>query len=149
MEKITMSMEVFSCEKTKTHQYPSQNGTTTPIESPLLAATNEGQGKRQSDNVLRLHSTPNDLNVSTFSNNSPKVQCQRLLSYLQKHGSVTTMYAQEQLNIYDPPARKHDLVHKYGVQIDMVKVTAVNSKGYAHEVGLYSLVEEAIQGELL
>ena len=59
------------------------------------------------------------------------------------------MYAQEQLNIYDPPARKHDLVHKYGVQIDMVKVTAVNSKGYAHEVGLYSLVEEPIQGELL
>jgi hypothetical protein len=121
----------------------------TPIENPSIAATSEGLGKRKSSKTLPLHGTPNDLDVSTFSNNSPKAQCQRLLSYLQKHGSVTTMYAQEQLNIYDPPARKHNLVHKYGVEVEMTKVIAVNAQGYAHEVGLYTLIEEPMQGELL
>lgn len=123
--------------------------TPTPNENPSIAATSEGLGKRKFSKALPLHSTPNDLDVSTFPNNSPMAQCQRLLSFLLKHGSVTTMYAQEQLNIYDPPARKHNLVHKYGVEIEMTKVVAVNAQGYAHEVGLYTLVKEPKQGELL
>jgi hypothetical protein len=77
-----------------------------------------------------------------LNNNSPKAQCRRLLDYLRAHGSVSTMYAQENLNIYDPPARIHFLRHKLGCHIQTSWVIAINSQGYSHRVGMYTLVDE-------
>ena len=75
-----------------------------------------------------------------LSDNSTKAQRARLLAHLRLHGSITTAHAREHLNIYDPRVRKCELV-KQGYNIVKTWVTAVTAQGYAHRVGLYTLIE--------
>ena len=112
-----------------------------PNESPSIAPTNEGVENCIPVQAIQPHDTSNNPTIKDLSNNSTKAQRARLLSHLQHHGSVTTTFAQEKLNIYDPPARKWELVHKCGFQIEMSRVIVVNAQGYSHKVGLYTLLE--------
>ena len=112
-----------------------------PNESPSIALTNEGVENCIPEQAIQPHDTANNPTTKDLSNNSTKAQRARLLSHLQHHGSVTTTFAQEKLNIYDPPARKWELVHKCGFQIEMSRVVVVNAQGYSHKVGLYTLIE--------
>ena len=78
--------------------------------------------------------------IKDLSNNTTKAQRERMLAYLRLHGSITTTHAREVLNIYDPRVRKHELVRE-GHRIEMTWVIAVTAQGYAHKVGLYTLIE--------
>ena len=111
-----------------------------PNESPSVAPTNEGVEKCNPEQVLRPYDTANTAVFKALSDNSAKAQRARLLAYLRLHGSITTAHAREHLNIYDPRVRKCELV-KQGYNIVMTWVTAVTAQGYAHKVGLYTLIE--------
>ena len=111
-----------------------------PNESPSIAPTNEGIEKRIPEQAIQSHDTANNPTTKDLSNNSTKAQRARLLAYLRLHGSITTAHAREHLNIYDPRVRKHELVRE-GHRIEMTWVIAVTAQGYAHRVGLYTLIE--------
>ena len=111
-----------------------------PNESPSIAPTNEGIEKRIPEQAIQPHHIANNATIKDMSNNSTKAQRARLLAYLRLHGSITTAHAREHLNIYDPRVRKCELV-KQGYNIVMTWVTAVTAQGYAHKVGLYTLIE--------
>ena len=111
-----------------------------PNESPSIALTNEGVENCIPEQVIQPHDTANNPTIKDLSDNSTKAQRARLLAYLQLHGSITTAHAREHLNIYDPRVRKHELVRD-GHRIEMTWVIAVTAQGYAHKVGLYTLIE--------
>ena len=111
-----------------------------PNESPSIAPTTEGAEECIPVQVIQSHDTANNPSIKDLSNNSTKAQCARLLAYLRLHGSITTAHAREVLNIYDPRVRKHELVRE-GHRIEMTWVIAVTAQGYAHRVGLYTLIE--------
>ena len=112
-----------------------------PNESPSIALTNEGVENCIPEQVIQPHDTANNPTIKDLSDNSTKAQRARLLAYLQLHGSITTANAREHLNIYDPRVRKHELVRD-GHYIEMTWVIAVTAQGYAHKVGLYTLIED-------
>ena len=111
-----------------------------PNESPSIAPTNEGIDMCIPEQAIQSHDTANNPTIKDLSNNSTKAQRARLLAYLRLHGSITTAHAREHLNIYDPRVRKCELV-KQGYNIVKTWVTAVTAQGYAHRVGLYTLIE--------
>ena len=111
-----------------------------PNESPSVAPTNEGVDMRIPEQAIQPHDTANNSKVTDLSDNSTKAQRARLLAHLRLHGSITTAHAREHLNIYDPRVRKCELV-KQGYNIVKTWVTAVTAQGYAHRVGLYTLIE--------
>ena len=112
-----------------------------PNESPSIALTNEGVENCIPEQVIQPHDTANNSKVTDLSDNSTKAQRARLLAHLRLHGSITTAHAREHLNIYDPRVRKHELVRD-GHYIEMTWVIAVTAQGYAHKVGLYTLIED-------
>ena len=116
------------------------NITDIPNESPSIAPTNEGVENCIPEQAIQPHDTANNPTIKDLSDNSTKAQRARLLAYLQLHGSITTAHAREHLNIYDPRVRKCELV-KQGYNIVKTWVTAVTAQGYAHRVGLYTLIE--------
>ena len=111
-----------------------------PNESPPVAPTNEGVENCIPEQAIQPHDTANNPTIKDLSDNSTKAQRARLLAYLRLHGSITTAHAREHLNIYDPRVRKCELV-KQGYNIVKTWVTAVTAQGYAHRVGLYTLIE--------
>ena len=111
-----------------------------PNESPSIALTNEGVENCIPVQAIQPHDTANNATIKDLSDNSAKAQRARLLAYLRLHGSITTAHAREHLNIYDPRVRKCELV-KQCYNIVMTWVTAVTAQGYAHKVGLYTLIE--------
>ena len=111
-----------------------------PNESPSIAPTNEGVENCIPVQAIQPHDTANNATIKDLSDNSAKAQRARLLAYLRLHGSITTAHAREHLNIYDPRVRKCELV-KQCYNIVMTWVTAVTAQGYAHKVGLYTLIE--------
>ena len=111
-----------------------------PNESPSIARTTEGVENCIPEQAIQSHDTSNNPTFKDLSNNSTKAQRARLLAYLRLHGSITTAHAREHLNIYDPRVRKHELVRE-GHRIEMTWVIAVTAQGYAHKVGLYTLIE--------
>ena len=111
-----------------------------PNESPSIAPTNEGVENCIPEQAIQPHHIANNATIKDMSNNSTKAQRARLLAYLRLHGSITTAHAREHLNIYDPRVRKCELV-KQGYNIVKTWVTAVTAQGYAHRVGLYTLIE--------
>ena len=112
-----------------------------PNESPSVASTNEGVENCIPEQAIQPHDTANNSKVTDLSDNSTKAQRARLLAHLRLHGSITTAHAREHLNIYDPRVRKHELVRD-GHYIEMTWVIAVTAQGYAHKVGLYTLIED-------
>ena len=111
-----------------------------PNESPSIAPTTEGVENCIPVQAIQPHDTANNPLIKDLSNNSTKAQRARLLAYLRLHGSITTAHAREVLNIYDQRVRKHELVRE-GHRIEMTWVIAVTAQGYAHKVGLYTLIE--------
>ncbi len=67
------------------------------------------------------------------------VQCTRLLEAMQALGSVTTVEASRYLDVYDPPARKLNLV-KAGHAVLMTWDRDETESGAVHRIGRYSLV---------
>ena len=111
-----------------------------PNESPSIAPTNEGVENCIPEQAIQPHHIANNATIKDMSDNSTKAQRARLLAHLRLHGSITTAHAREHLNIYDPRVRKCELV-KQCYNIVMTWVTAVTAQGYAHKVGLYTLIE--------
>ena len=111
-----------------------------PNENPSVVGANEGVENCIPEQVIQPHDTANNPTIKDLSDNSTKAQRARLLAYLRLHGSITTAHAREHLNIYDPRVRKCELV-KQGYNIVKTWVTAVTAQGYAHRVGLYTLIE--------
>ena len=85
--------------------------------------------------VLRSILASNTGNVGTR-------QCARFLHALERLGSVTTAELSRFLDVYDPPARKRDLIHR-GHNITMVWDRGETEAGETHRVGRYSIVEGA------
>ena len=111
-----------------------------PNENPSVVGAIEGVENCIPVQAIQSHDTANNPLIKDLSNNSTKAQRARLLAYLRLHGSITTAHAREHLNIYDPRVRKHELVRD-GHRIEMTWVIAVTAQGYAHKVGLYTLIE--------
>ena len=111
-----------------------------PNENPSVVGAIEGVENCIHVQTIQPHDTANNPTIKDLSDNSTKAQRARLLAYLRLHGSITTAHAREHLNIYDPRVRKCELV-KQGYNIVKTWVTAVTAQGYAHRVGLYTLIE--------
>lgn len=111
-----------------------------PNENPSVVGAIEGVENCIPEQAIQPHDTANNPTIKDLSNNSTEAQRARLLAYLRLHGSITTAHAREHLNIYDPRVRKHELVRD-GHRIEMTWVIAVTAQGYAHKVGLYTLIE--------
>jgi hypothetical protein len=76
--------------------------------------------------------------------NSAAAQRERLLRALER-GPVDTVHAYRALDILHVPRRVFEL-RKAGYAIAMSWVERVTDQGYAHRVGLYSLVESRQRG---
>ena len=113
---------------------------TTPNKIPSVAPTNEGMGEA-SKSQSGSHFTANP--AFELSNNSSAAQRARLLAHLQHVDGITTIHAKELLNIYDPPARKRELVEE-GFDIEMTWVHATTAQGFTHRVGLYTLIQPCL-----
>ena len=97
---------------------------------------------------MGAHSTPPErvtllrsIRVAHSGNSAPR-QCARFLEALERLGSVTTAEAARFLDVYDPPARKRDLVHR-GHNITMVWDRGETESGETHRVGRYCIVAGA------
>ena len=71
---------------------------------------------------------------------SGKHQCARLLEALQTMGHCSTFEASRYLDLYDPRARKMDLL-KAGHRVLMVWRHVRTECGATHRVGVYSLLK--------
>lgn len=78
-----------------------------------------------------------------MSFNSAKAQCARLLAYLRKHKSCSSIEATRELDIIDPRRRIKDL-REQGHRIDMVWSHEPTPCGRIHRVGRYYLISEAV-----
>lgn len=76
--------------------------------------------------------------LAAHSGNAGGRQCVRFLDALERLGSVTTVELFRHLDIFDPPARKRDLVHR-GHNITMTWDRGETEAGQMHRVGRYSL----------
>lgn len=70
---------------------------------------------------------------------SSLVQRQKILSYLQKHGSATTVELRHELDILQPAPRVFELRHKDGHNIQTIWDEDENPNGGTHKVGRYIL----------
>ena len=72
-------------------------------------------------------------------------QRRRLVKALEQLGTVTTFEAMRKLDIYDPTARKAELL-KLGYDIICVKRKVQTESGEWHKVGHYTLVGFSTKG---
>ena len=99
---------------------------------------------------MDIHHTPPErvaaLHAIRDRHIGPAAETQRacLLEALRALGHVTTFEASRYLDLYDPRARKMDLVNE-GHQILMAWRVTETESGERHRVGLYSLVRGAQQ----
>lgn len=86
--------------------------------------------------------------MATILANQPGVsataQRQRLQAALLTMGNVTTYEASRYLDLYDPRARKKELVRE-GHPIDTIPARVVTESGEVHRIGRYVLMTTAIQ----
>jgi hypothetical protein len=80
--------------------------------------------------------------LAAHSGNAGGRQCARFLDALERLGSVTTAELSRFLDVYDPPARKRDLMRR-GHTIMMSWDTDQTECGEMHRVGRYALVQGA------
>lgn len=96
---------------------------------------------KKRDNPNSKPSRPKQQGDSNF--NSAKAQCARLLAYLRKHKSCSSIEATQKLDIIDPRRRIKDLRDK-GHHIEMIWSYEPTPCGRIHRVGRYHLIAEAI-----
>lgn len=70
------------------------------------------------------------------------MQCRRLETALETLGTVSTFEASRYLDLYDPHARKRDLI-KLGRQIGLYWGYIATEAGAAHRIGVYFLIRGA------
>ena len=68
-------------------------------------------------------------------------QCYKILKYILEHGSITSMECFAQLSITRLSARIYDLRNKYGVMVQMERITKKTQDGIV-TYGKYTLAEE-------
>lgn len=81
---------------------------------------------------------PGDANEKTkhSNGNSAEAQRQRLLAYVQEHGSVDTLTARRELDILMPAARVFEL-RAIGYPLPLIWVRRQTDAGKVHRVGKY------------
>lgn len=89
------------------------------------------------ERIAALHSV-RDRHVGDAS----EIQCRRLLDALETLGHVTTFEASRFLDLYDPRARKMQLV-RAGHPVLMTWRRVPTESGSLHRIGVYSLVKGA------
>lgn len=77
--------------------------------------------------------------------NSSEAQRARLLAHLIQHGSATTIEIRRDLDVLMPAARVHELRHKFGCNITMVRVYQKTDFGKTHRVARYFLHQKGAQ----
>lgn len=107
-------------------------------DRPTPKKKNPGKRANASTGAGAQKSKPS---ASKHTGNSGAAQCARLLERLRK-GPLTTCEAQRKLDVYDPPARVHQL-RSHGHLIDTVWTHDETEAGISHRVGLYVLRKEA------
>ncbi len=80
--------------------------------------------------------------LASNGGNAASRQCARFLEALEKLGSVTTLELFRWADVFDPPARKRDLMHR-GHNITMVWDRGETESGEVHRVGRYVIAEGA------
>jgi hypothetical protein len=85
------------------------------------------------ERIARLHAVRD-----RFIGDATSTQCDRLLAALRELGHVTTFEGMRYLDLYDPRARKLQLV-KAGHPVIMTWRTILTEAGEKHRVGLYHL----------
>lgn len=81
--------------------------------------------------------------VTSLNNggNSSEAQRARLLTHLKEFGSATTIELRRDLDVMMPAARVHELRHRFGLNITMVRVYQPTDCGKVHRVARYFLHE--------
>lgn len=82
--------------------------------------------------------------LAAMPGNDPNTQRQRMVTAMQKLGSVTTFEGSRFLDVYDPRARVHEL-RKGGSQIKTLMRAEQTESGVFHRVGVY-LLDSAANG---
>ncbi len=80
--------------------------------------------------------------AKTLPNHSTVIQRRKLISALAEAGSkgLTTIECREGLDIMMPAARVHELRHRDGYNIQLVRTLSVNAQGNEHVCGRYILL---------
>lgn len=78
---------------------------------------------------------------SYFADLSAEAQRKRLIEALQC-GPVTTIDARRHLDILMPGARVHELRHKHGYDIQMIRIYQPTDSGKLHSVARYVLIPQ-------
>lgn len=81
----------------------------------------------------------NPSDVKRHTDQSAAAQRSRLLAYLLQRLSITTLEARSQLDILMPAARVHELRHRFGHDIQTVRVLQETDAGNLHSVARYVL----------
>lgn len=87
------------------------------------------------------HTKAGQTDKTNFKDNSANNQRLKLLDYLLEHGAITTKKAQQELDIYYPPARIKEL-RKAGYLIETFWDSWVSGYGINHRIGRYVLVRK-------
>lgn len=74
-----------------------------------------------------------------FDSNTSQHQRQRLKKQLYEHGSFTTVYARDVLDIPSPAPRVYELRHNEGLNIQSVWTTDTTAQGIKHKFVRYVL----------
>ena len=82
------------------------------------------------------HGTPS---TPRSNSNSAQDQRKRLIDWLITHGSIDTITARRVLDILMPAARFHELRHRFGHNIDTVRIKQPTECGKLHTVAKYVL----------
>lgn len=87
------------------------------------------------------HTKAGQTDKANFKDNSASNQRLKLRDYLLEHGFITTKKAQQDLDIYYPPARIKEL-RKAGYLIETFWDSWVSEYGITHRIGRYVLVQK-------
>lgn len=96
-------------------------------------------GTRTASNTALDSRDSNPSDLKQHSDQSAAAQRSRLLAYLLQRLSITTLEARSQLDILMPAARVHELRHKFGHDIQTVRVLQETDAGNLHSVARYVL----------
>lgn len=80
--------------------------------------------------------------ANTLKNHSTVIQRRKLISALieASNKGLTTIECREELDIMMPAARVHELRHRDGYNIKLVRSLSVNAQGNEHLCGRYILL---------
>jgi len=84
--------------------------------------------------------------LAAMPGNNTHIQRQRILTAIQRLGSVTTFEGSRFLDCYDPRARIHEL-RREGSRIKTIMRPEQTESGVIHRVGVYLMERDCEQSE--